>query len=178
MSKKNSCAAHEVFRRVAVLLEFRWYIALGVIGVFILDLGRFAVKLERIGVHCFEEIALCVVGVLLHPAVGVGQLDRAVGGIVDIDIGAVSSVDHTGEIVSGIVEVGHLASVRIGNARLIADFIVGIFDKVKRVGCNCGSLICTTPCQPSFAEMIPTASTGGHRDGESDLSLLLDEMLP
>lgn len=45
----------------------------------------------------------------------------------------VFSVDYTGEIINGIVEVGHLASVRIGNARLIADFIVGIGNRITLV---------------------------------------------
>ena len=40
------------------------------------------VELEGIGVHRLEEIALRVIGILLDPAVGIGQLDRAVGSIV------------------------------------------------------------------------------------------------
>ena len=78
----KGCAALEIFRSVAVPLELRQHIALGVVGVLILDLGRFVVELEGIGVHRLEEIALRVIGILLDPAVGIGQLDRAVGSIV------------------------------------------------------------------------------------------------
>ena len=67
---------------VAVPLELRQHIALGVVGVLILDLGRLVVELEGIGVHCLEEVALGVIGILLDPAVGISQLDRAVGSIV------------------------------------------------------------------------------------------------
>jgi len=74
--------AFEVFRGVAVPLELRQYIALGVVGVLILDLGRLVVELEGIGVHRLEEVALRVIGILLDPAVGIGQLDGAVGSIV------------------------------------------------------------------------------------------------
>ena len=64
---------------IAVPLEPRQYIALGVVGVLILDLGRLVVELEGIGVHRLEEIALGVIGILLDPAVGIGQLDGTVG---------------------------------------------------------------------------------------------------
>ena len=78
----KGCAALEIFRSVAVPLELRQHIALGVVGVLILDLGRLVVELEGIGVHRLEEIALGVIGILLDPAVGIGQLDGAVGSIV------------------------------------------------------------------------------------------------
>ena len=51
-------AALEIFRSVAVPLELRQHIALGVVGVLILDLGRLVVELEGIGVHRLEEVAL------------------------------------------------------------------------------------------------------------------------
>lgn len=75
----KGCAALEIFRSVAVPLELRQHIALGVVGVLILDLGRLVVELEGIGVHRLDEIALRVIGILLDPAVGISQLDRAVG---------------------------------------------------------------------------------------------------
>ena len=129
----KGCAALEVFRGVAVPLELRQHIALGVIGVFILDLGRFVVELEGIGVHRLEEVALRVIGILLDPAVGISQLDRAVGIIVDIGIGAVIRVNDAGEVIHRIVEAAGLAAVRIGNAGLIAHGVIGVGNRIALV---------------------------------------------
>jgi len=126
-------AALEIFRGVAVPLELRQHIALGVVGVLILDLGRFVVELEGISVHRLEEVALGVIGILLDPAVGIGQLDGAVAIIVDIGIGAVIRVNDAGEVIHRIVEAAGLAAVRIGNAGLIAHGVIGVGNRVAFV---------------------------------------------
>ena len=126
-------AALEVFRSIAVPLELRQCVALGVVGVLILDLGRLVVELEGISVYRLEEVALRVIGILLDPAIGIGQLDRAVGIIVDIGVGAFLRVNDTGEVIHRIIEVGDLAAVRIGNAGLIADSVIGVGNRITLV---------------------------------------------
>ena len=83
--------------------------------------------------HLLEEVALRVIGILLDPAVGISQLDGAVGIIVDIGIGAVIRVNDAGKVIHRIIEVGDLAAVRIGNAGLIAHGVIGVGNRVALV---------------------------------------------
>ena len=94
-----------VFHRIAVPLELMGHVTLSIVGILKLDRWRLVVELEGVDIYRLNQIPLGIVGVLLHPAIGVVQLHRPVGIVIGIGISALVRVDHTGQIVDRIVEI-------------------------------------------------------------------------